>query len=161
MPETALSSGIKNSGRPLDSGWVVQRSGWGVITRCFLARLRSKHSVRTSVYAGFAVLLLTFASSSLVIPLLAAIRTSLAITTGDAAMTTIAYFAGCAASLLFFGRLSTRFGRRPMAALAALLVLAVLMLLSNLESLAALYIARLLQGICVRTDGFRSDRVDY
>ena len=25
-------------------------------------------------------------------------------------MTTIAYFAGCAASLLFFGRLSTRFG---------------------------------------------------
>lgn len=73
---------------------------------CFLARLRSKRSVRTSVYAGFAVLLLTFASSSLVIPLLAAIRTSLAITTGDAAMTTIAYFAGCAASLLFFGRLS-------------------------------------------------------
>ena len=29
MPETALSSGIKNSGRPLDSGWVVQRLGWG------------------------------------------------------------------------------------------------------------------------------------
>ena len=27
LPETALSSGIKNSGRPLDSGWVVQRSG--------------------------------------------------------------------------------------------------------------------------------------
>jgi len=26
LPETALSSGIKNSGRPLDSGWVVQRS---------------------------------------------------------------------------------------------------------------------------------------
>jgi len=25
LPETALSSGIKNSGRPLDSGWVVQR----------------------------------------------------------------------------------------------------------------------------------------
>ena len=42
-------------------------------------------------------------------------------------MTTIAYFAGCAASLLFFGRLSNRFGRRLMAALAALLVLAVLM----------------------------------
>ena len=61
-------------------------------------------------------------------------------------MTTIAYFAGCAASLLFFGRLSNRFGRRLMAALAALLVLAVLMLLSQLESLAALYIARLLQG---------------
>ena len=117
-----------------------------MITRCFLARLRSKRSVRTSVYAGFAVLLLTFASSSLVIALLAAIRTLLAITTGDAAMTTIAYFAGCAASLLFFGRLSNRFGRRPMAALAALLVLAVLMLLSQLESLAALYIARLLQG---------------
>lgn len=27
LPETALSSGIKNSGRSLDSGWVVQRSG--------------------------------------------------------------------------------------------------------------------------------------
>lgn len=52
-----------------------------------------------------------------------------------------------AASLLFFGRLSNRFGRRPMAALAALLVLAVLMLLSQLESLAALYIARLLQDL--------------
>lgn len=25
VTETALSSGIKNSGRPLDSGWVVQR----------------------------------------------------------------------------------------------------------------------------------------
>jgi len=25
LPETALSAGIKNSGRPLDSGWVVQR----------------------------------------------------------------------------------------------------------------------------------------
>lgn len=61
-------------------------------------------------------------------------------------MTTIAYFAGCAASLLSFGRLSNHFGRRPMAALATLLVLAVLMLLSQLESLAALYIARLLQG---------------
>lgn len=57
-------------------------------------------------------------------------------------MTTIAYFAGCAASLLFFGRLSNRFGRRLMAALAALLVLAVLMLLSQLESLAALYILK-------------------
>ncbi|WP_410107202.1 hypothetical protein, partial [Sutterella wadsworthensis] len=50
----------------------LRPSGWGVITRCFLARLRSKRSVRTSVYAGFAVLLLTFASSSLVIALLAA-----------------------------------------------------------------------------------------
>ena len=29
LPETALSSGIKNSGRPLDSGWVVQRFRWG------------------------------------------------------------------------------------------------------------------------------------
>ena len=27
VTETALSSGIKNSGRPLDSGWVVQRQG--------------------------------------------------------------------------------------------------------------------------------------
>ena len=27
VTETALSSGIKNSGRPLDSGWVVQRYG--------------------------------------------------------------------------------------------------------------------------------------
>ena len=32
MPETALSSGIKNSGRPLDSGWVVQRFKAGAFT---------------------------------------------------------------------------------------------------------------------------------
>ena len=33
VTETALSSGIKNSGRPLDSGWVVQRSGGGGMRR--------------------------------------------------------------------------------------------------------------------------------
>ena len=97
--------------------------------------------------AALLVLLLTFSSSAMVIPLLNRLRDALGISTGQAAWSTIAYFAGCAASLLFLGRISDRLGRRPVAAVVLVLVLGVLQLFPAITSYVQLLVLRAAQGI--------------
>lgn len=89
---------------------------------------------------------LVYAAASAPVPLFQAIRADLSLVYGDLSLAAVVYFACAVASLLFFGRISDVFGRKPVC--IANLVIAALgvFLFADIASVVDLCLARALQG---------------
>lgn len=101
--------------------------------------------------AGFAVaavsLVAVFLSSGTPVPLYNTYRVQDGITDADLALTTVAYLAVTALSLLLLGRLSDHLGRRPVAVAALVASLAGCLVLARVDALGPLVAGRVLQGL--------------
>ncbi|WP_220456729.1 MFS transporter [Changpingibacter yushuensis] len=100
--------------------------------------------------AGFAsgavALAAVFLASGTPIPLYARYRVEYNITDTDLAITTVAYLAATALSLLMLGRLSDHLGRKRVGIAAVLIATCALVVLMNMHTLPILILGRCLQG---------------
>lgn len=93
------------------------------------------------------VLAMVFLASGTPIPLYNTFRMQDGITDRDLAITTVAYLAMTAVSLLFLGRLSDHVGRKPVALAAVTSAVAGLVVLMNVHGAGLLMLGRVLQGV--------------
>ncbi|MBM7808495.1 MFS family permease [Geodermatophilus bullaregiensis] len=92
-------------------------------------------------------LVAVFAASGSPIPLYETYRRADGLTTGDLALTAVAYFAGAMLALLTLGRLSNHLGRRPVTLAALALAAAGCLVLVEVHGTATLVTGRVLQGL--------------
>jgi MFS family permease len=106
---------------------------------------------RRSASIGFvgasASLAVVFAASGSPIPLYETYRRADGLTTGDLALTAVAYFAGAMLALLALGRLSNHLGRRPVTLAALTLAAAGCLVLTEVHGTGTLVTGRVLQGL--------------
>ncbi|MGK5112659.1 MULTISPECIES: MFS transporter [unclassified Geodermatophilus] len=88
-----------------------------------------------------------FAASGSPIPLYETYRRADGLTTGDLALTAVAYFAGAMLALLSLGRLSDHLGRRPVTLAALALSAAGCLVLVEVHGAGTLVTGRVLQGL--------------
>ncbi len=88
-----------------------------------------------------------FVTSSVPIPMMAVWMQQLNLSTADVAMTVVAYFGGCVATLLFFARLSNFLGRKPVVLLSLAFGCLASFLFAHADSSAVLNVGRFLQGL--------------
>ncbi len=88
-----------------------------------------------------------FVNSSAPIPMMAVWAHDLHLTNADIAMTVVAYFAGCVATLLFFARLSNFFGRKPVVFLSLALGAVSSFLFAHAQDVGTIELGRFLQGL--------------
>ncbi|WP_051208604.1 MFS transporter [Propionicicella superfundia] len=112
---------------------------------------RGAGRLRLSRPAGFAAasvaLAMVFLASGTPIPLYNTFRMQDGITDRDLAITTVAYLAMTAVSLLVLGRLSDHLGRKPVALAAVGSAVAGLVVLMNVHGAGLLMLGRMLQGV--------------
>ena len=92
-------------------------------------------------------LIFVFAAAGTPIPLYNVYRAQDGITNADLGMVSVGYFVAAAISLLMLGRLSNHLGRRPIAVAALASAMLSCVFLVSARGLAALFAARVLQGL--------------
>jgi MFS family permease len=92
-------------------------------------------------------LVAVFAASGGPIPLYENYRRADGLTSGDLALTAVAYFAGAMAALLVLGRLSNHLGRRPVSLASLALAAAGCLVLLDVHGTGSLVTGRVLQGL--------------
>ncbi|WP_128636367.1 MFS transporter [Bradyrhizobium lupini] len=97
--------------------------------------------------AATSALATTFAASAAPIPLYGLYRETEGLSFFDLSLTAVAYFAGAVTALLFLGRLSNHFGRRPIVLLSLALAVAGSLVLLDVSSVVPLIVGRVLLGL--------------
>ena len=114
-----------------------------------LARPEGEHLPRRALtfFTAALCLISCFVTSSLPIPMMSVWAHDLALTNADIAMTVVAYFGGCVATLLFFARLSNFLGRKPVVLLSLIFGSIASFLFANAQAIGTIEIGRFLQGL--------------
>ena len=106
-----------------------------------------KTKLNISFIAASVSFLMVFAASATPIPLYDIYRVEDHLTYNDLALTAVVYFVGAITALLFFGRVSDYFGRKPIAFLIFFLTSIATIILLDVNSASSLIIARLFLGL--------------
>ncbi len=99
-----------------------------------------------TIVAVLCAVVATFACGACLVPLLTLFRDQFGITSGDAAVTTAAYFAGCISVLFFFSRISDVFGRKPVTVVSLTFTMVSMSVLKDIDSYTAFLVIRFFQG---------------
>ncbi len=89
----------------------------------------------------------TYIASAAPIPLYGVYQSTYGVTYFELSLSSVVYFIGAVVALIFFGRLSNHFGRKPIALLSILLAALSSVFFLNIHSATPLLAGRLLQGI--------------